>query len=261
VVTRFQYRLHPLAQVVGGMLILPATADVVAGFMATAEAADDSMGTIANVMTCPPMPFVPEEHHGQLVIMAMICWAGDPADGERAVAPFRALAQPLADMVAPMAYPGMYPPDDPGYRPTAISLTSFADHIGAAEAELILERLAASDAPLRVTQLRVLGGAIARVPAEATAYAHRASRIMVNVAAFYEGTDDRPAKAAWAAGLSGALHQGDDGAYVNFVGDEGPARVRAAYPGSTWDRLAAVKARYDPDNVFRRNANIPPAGR
>jgi FAD/FMN-containing dehydrogenase len=162
-------------------------------------------------------------------------------------------------MVAPMAYPGMYPPDDPGYRPTAISLTSFADHIGGAEAELILERLAASDAPLRVAQLRVLGGAIARVPADVTAYAHRSSRIMVNVAAFYEGERDRPAKEAWVTGFSTALHQGDDGAYVNFVGDEGEARVRAAYPGATWDRLAAVKARYDPDNVFRRNANIPPA--
>jgi FAD/FMN-containing dehydrogenase len=259
VVTRFQYRLHPLAQVVGGMLILPATPETVAGFIAAAEAAEEAMGTIANVMTCPPMPFVPEEHHGSLVILAMICWAGDPADGERAVAPFRALATPLADMVAPMAYPGMYPPDDPDYHPTAVALTSLVDHIGVAEAELILDRLAASDAPMRVAQLRVMGGAIARVPVDATAYAHRASRIMVNVAAFYEGAADRPAKEAWVAGLSGALHQGDDGAYVNFVGDEGPARVRAAYPGATWDRLRAVKARYDPDNVFHRNANIPPA--
>jgi FAD/FMN-containing dehydrogenase len=259
VVTRFRYRLHPLSQVVGGMLILPATPEAVAGFIAAAEAADEAMGTIANVMTCPPMPFVPEEHHGELVILAMVCWAGDPAEGERAVAPFRSLATPLADMVAPMAYPGMYPPDDPDYHPTAVALTSLADHIGVAEAQTILEGLAASDAPMRVAQLRVLGGAIARVPADATAYAHRASRIMINVAAFYESADDRPAKEAWVAGLSGALHQGDDGAYVNFVGDEGPARVRAAYPGQTWDRLAAVKARYDPDNVFHRNANIPPA--
>jgi FAD/FMN-containing dehydrogenase len=260
VVTRFQYRLHSLAQVVGGLLVLPATPETVAGFMAAAEAADDALGTIANVMTCPPMPFLPEEHHGTLVILAMLCWAGDPALGEAAVAPFRALATPLADMVAPMAYPGMYPPDDPDYHPTAVALTSFVDHIGDAEAELILERLAASDAPMRAAQLRVLGGAIARVPVDATAYAHRANRIMVNVAAFYEGADDRPAKEAWVKGLSGALYQGDDGAYVNFVGDEGEARVRAAYPGPTWDRLRAVKARYDPDNVFRRNANVPPAG-
>lgn len=258
VVTRFRFRLHPLAGVVGGLLVLPATTASVAGFMAAAEAADESLGTIANVMTCPPMPFVAEEHHGKLVILAMLCWAGDAAEGERAVAPFRALAEPLADMVAPMAYPGMYPPDDPEYRPVAAALTSFADHVGSAEAELILDRLAASDAPMRVAQLRVLGGAIARVPDEATAYAHRSRRIMVNVAAFHAGGEDRLAKEAWVAELSDALRQGD-AAYVNFVGDEGPARVRAAYPGATWDRLVAVKARYDPDNVFRRNANIPPA--
>jgi len=259
VATRFRFRLHPLSGVTGGMLILPATPETVAGFIAAAEAATDDLGTIANVMNCPPMPFVPEEHHGELVIMGMICHAGDRADGERAVAPFRELAPPLADMVVVQPYPGMYPPDDPEYRPTAASLTSFTERIGIEEARLILDRLAVSDASVRVVQLRVLGGAIARVPVEATAYAHRQSRIMVNVAAFYAGEDDRPAREAWVEELSGALHQGDDGAYVNFLGDEGEARLRAAYPGATWDRLAAVKARYDPDNVFRLNQNVPPA--
>ena len=164
--------------------------------------------------------------------MGMLCYAGDPADGERAVAPFRDLATPLADMVTAMPYPGMYPPDDPEYHPTAAALTSFADHIGIEEAELILERLAASDASLRAVQLRVLGGAIARVPVEATAYAHRKSRIMVNVAAFYAGEEDRPIREAWVEELSGALHQGDDGAYVNFLGERGRGPAPSGVPGS-----------------------------
>jgi FAD/FMN-containing dehydrogenase len=105
----------------------------------------------------------------------------------------------------------------------------------------------------------VLGGAIARVPPDETAYAHRASPIMVNVAAFYDGESDKPQREAWVAEFAAALHQGDTGAYVNFVGDEGEARVRAAYPGATWDRLARVKAAYDPDNVFHHNQNVPPA--
>ena len=113
---------------------------------------------------------------------------------------------------------------------------------------------------MRVAQLRVLGGAVERVPADATAYAHRASRIMVNVAAFYEGPEDRVVREAWVTDFAAALQQGDDGAYVNFLGDEGEERVRAAYPGATWDRLAAIKARYDPTNLFRLNQNIPPAG-
>jgi hypothetical protein len=100
---------------------------------------------------------------------------------------------------------------------------------------------------------------MARVPAEATAFAHRGSRIMVNVAAFYEGPEDRAVREAWVMDFAGALHQGDTGAYVNFLGDEVEARIRQPYPGSTWDRLAAIKARYDPTNLFRLNQNIPPA--
>jgi hypothetical protein len=126
-------------------------------------------------------------------------------------------------------------------------------------ADTIMEQLQASDAPVRVVQLRALGGAMARVPVEATAFAHRHSRIMANVAAFYEGPADRDRRQAWVDGAAAALQQGDEGAYVNFLADEGPERVRRAYPGSTWDRLVEVKRRYDPDNLFRRNQNIPPA--
>lgn len=258
VVTRFLYRLHPLEQVTGGMLILPASAEVIAGFMALLESAPEELSGIANVMNCPPMPFVAEEHHGSLVVMGMLCHAGETDAGEQAMAPFRALAEPLADLVKPMPYPEMFPPGDDSYRPTAAALTMLTERIGLDEAEAIMDRLAASDASVRVAQLRVLSGAMARVPADATAFAHRSSRIMVNVAAFYDGAEDRPRRAAWVAELAGALRQGDGGAYVNFLADEGPDRVRAAYPGATWNRLAAVKARYDPTNLFRRNQNVPP---
>jgi hypothetical protein len=163
-------------------------------------------------------------------------------------------------MVHPIAYPEMYPPDDPDYHPTAVGRTMFVDRIGRSEATAILDRLAASDASLRVAQLRVLGGAMARVPADATAFAHRSSRILVNVAAFCDGPNDQPIREAWVADLAATLRQTDDGAYVNFLTDDEPAGVRAAYPGSTFDRLAEVKASYDPTNLFRLNQNIPPAG-
>jgi hypothetical protein len=259
VVTRFKFRLHELDGVVGGILVLPATAESVAGFIAAAEAAPDELSTIANVMNCPPMPFVPEEIHGQVVILAMLAYAGGAEEGERALAPFRALAKPIADLVRPIPYPEIFPPDDPSYHPTAIGRTMLMDTIDIPVAQTIVERLQASDASLRVAQLRVLGGAMARVPADATAFAHRASRIMVNVAAFYDGPDDKPRREQWVTELAAALHQDDDGAYVNFLDNEGPARVRAAYPGSTWDRLVAIKRRYDPTNLFRLNQNIPPA--
>ncbi|MCL3860979.1 FAD-binding oxidoreductase [Actinotalea sp. K2] len=259
VVTRLRYRLRPVDGVVGGMLVLPATPEVVAGFVAAAEAAPEELGCIMNVMTCPPLPFVPQELHGQLVVMGLLCFAGPEEDGAAALAPFRALAPPLADLVRPIPYPEMFPPADPEYRPTAVSRTLMMRTVDLDLARTILGHLEASDAPVRVVQVRALGGAIARVPAQDTAYAHRSSRLMTNVAAFYSGPDDRPARAAWVAELSALLDQGDPGLYVNFLGDDGPDRVRAAYPGSTWDRLAAVKATYDPDNVFRRNHNVPPA--
>jgi hypothetical protein len=137
----------------------------------------------------------------------------------------------------------------------------FLDGVDVGTAEALLAALEKSDAMIRVAQLRVLGGAASRVPDDATAYAHRSSKVMANVAAFYDGPDDKPVKERWVQETSALLHTGDDGAYVNFVGDEGEDRVRAAYPGATWERLAAVKATYDPQNLFRRNQNVPPRQR
>ena len=115
-------------------------------------------------MPAPPLPFIPAEQHGQLIILGLMVYAGDVEDGQRAVAPFRSLAPPLADMVKPMAYPEIYPPEDPDYHPAAVAQTMFLDHIDLQAAETILGHLQASDASLRVAQLRVLGGAMARTP-------------------------------------------------------------------------------------------------
>ena len=259
VATRFQFRLSPLEAFTGGMLVLPATAETVAGFIAASEAAPEELSAIGNIMPAPPMPFLPEEIHGRLVILGMLAFAGSAEDGERAMAPFRALATPLADMVKPMPYPEMYPPEDDSYHPTAAALTMFIDRVDLGVAESIMQYLESSDASMRVAQLRVLGGAMARVPSDATAFGHRQSRIMVNVAAFYEGAADRVVREAWVANFAEALNQGDAGVYVNFLADEGASRVRDAYPAATWDRLREIKRRYDPTNLFRLNQNVPPA--
>jgi len=258
VATRFHYRLHEVDTIVGGMLVLPATPDVIHSFVAEADAAPEELSTIANVMTAPPMPFLPAEVHGQLVVMAMLAYAGEVEAGERAIAPFRALATPIVDMVKPMGYPEIYPPEEDDYHPVASGRTMFVDAIDGPVAQTIVENLQASTAQMAVVQIRVLGGAMARVPAEATAFAHRSSHIMVNVAALYERPDEAAVHEDWVTDFAAALRQGDGGAYVGFLGDEGEGRVREAYPGSAWDRLAAVKGRYDPMNLFRLNQNIRP---
>jgi FAD/FMN-containing dehydrogenase len=262
VVTRLRFRLHHVSEATGGMLILPATAEVLAGVVAAADAAPDELTLIANAMVAPPMPFVPEAVHGQLVVMILALHAGPAADAEAALAPLRRLATPLVDGLAPMAYAALLAEEGPGedFHPAVVNRTMFRDTFGVAEGEVALAALQAATTPMAVVQLRVLGGAIARVPVEATAYAHRQRRLMLNVAAMYQDPADAPIATAWADGLAGRLREdGVEGAYVNFLGDEGPAATRAAYPGPTWDRLAAIKRRYDPDNLFRRNRNVPPA--
>jgi FAD/FMN-containing dehydrogenase len=244
--------------IVGGIMILPANTDSIASFIAEASGAPDELSTIANVMPAPPMPFVPEELHGTPVILAMLTYAGDTDAGERAVAPFRAIATPIVDMVRPMTYPEMYMPEQEDYHPISSVRSMLVDDIDASSAGAILEHLEASTAQMAVAQLRVLGGAMARVPADATAFAHRDRRVMVNVATIYERSEDRPEHEAWVEGLATVLRRGETSVYVNFLGDEGESRVREAYPGATWDRLAAIKARYDPANMFRYNQNIPP---
>ncbi|HEX5827125.1 MAG TPA: FAD-binding oxidoreductase [Candidatus Limnocylindrales bacterium] len=260
VATRFRFRLAHVPEVTGGMLLLPATPDSIVAFMAAAAAAPDGLSAIANVMPCPPMPFVPEERHGELVILALVCWSGDPTDADSALAPLRAAARPIADMLASMPYTGMYPEgDEPGPHLHAVNRNFFMGEVTAEAAALIVDRLTTSSWPMRVVQLRALGGAMGRVPADATAFAHRDRPVMGNVAAMFATADETPAAAAWSDGVAAALRD-REGAYVNFLSDEGPGRVHEAYPAGTWERLAAVKRRVDPDNLFRRNQNVDPAG-
>ncbi|NEE00001.1 FAD-binding oxidoreductase [Phytoactinopolyspora halotolerans] len=259
VVTRIKYRLHELDGVVGGLLVLPASADVLHQAVAIAEAAPDELSTIINVMVAPPMPFLPAEVHGQLIIMVMLCYAGPAEDGEQIVAPFRELATPIVDMVRPMSYPEMFPPEHPP-RMGAVSRMVYLDGLSAESAELITDRLTWSPAPMRAVQLRVLGGAIARTADDATAYAHRGRRLMGNVAAMSPDPAAVAEYEPWVDKVAGKLKEAVPGTYVNFLGDEGPERVREAYPGKTGDRLAEVKRVYDPANFFRLNQNVLPAG-
>jgi FAD/FMN-containing dehydrogenase len=232
VAIRFQFRLHEVDTIVGGMLILPATPEVIASFVAEAEAEPEELSAIANIMVAPPMPFMPTEAHGKPVI---------------------------TDLIRPMPYPEIYQLTEGGPAPAEeVARSLFVDAVDRRAAEAIVDHLQASTASLAVAQIRVLGGAMARVPAEATAFAHRERWVMAAIGAVYERAEETPTHEAWVTGFADALRQGDAGVYVNFLGDEGEGRVREAYPGSTWDRLAAIKSRYDPTNLFRLNQNIPP---
>ena len=149
-----------------------------------------------------------------------------------------------------------------GPRPAAAAGTNvLVDAFAPGAAEAILEHLETASAPMAAAQIRVLGGAMARVPDDATAFGYRGAKLMVNVAAMYENPAEGPEHEAWASGLATALSDGNPAAYVGFLGDDGEQGVRRAYPPATLERLAEVKRQYDPDNVFRLNLNVPPAAK
>jgi FAD/FMN-containing dehydrogenase len=258
VVTRLQLRLHEISEIVGGILILPATPEVITGFIEAADAAPEELSTIANVMLAPPMPFIPEEAHGKPVLLGLLADIGAVDQAERVLAPFRALGKPYADMVRPMRYPEMYEGEGPPV-PFMAGANFFAEALAPADAATILEQLYQSTAMMKAVQLRVLGGALARVPNDATAFAHRDRGLFVNIAAMYMDPAETDAHDAWVAGVADSLGKGEAGGYIGFLGDEDEATVHASYPGPTWDRLRELKRRYDPDNLFRLNHNIPPA--
>jgi FAD/FMN-containing dehydrogenase len=257
VVTRFQLKLHPVDTIIGGPLVLPATPEVITAYIDLAQAAPDELSSIVSIMPALPLPFIPEEYHGQVVLMAMMAYVGDPANSEAVYAPFRALAEPIADMIGPMPYPQIYHPEDPNFHPIASLRSMFIDAIDAQQAQIMVDQVTASSAMMPFAEFRVLGGAMARVPADATVFAHRSARIMMSFIAVYENRDERDAHDAWAKDAAAAFYQGESGVYVNFVGNEGQARVRDAY-SQNWERLASIKAQYDPTNFFHKNHNIAP---
>jgi len=189
-----------------------------------------------------------------------VVYAGDVNAGQRAVAPLRALATPLVDAIKPMSYPQMYeeeggPPD----RPKVVVRSAFLDDVDDRTAKTIVEQVRSAPPPMAMAQVRVLGGAMARVPVDATAFPHRDRRMVITMGALHMGPGDLAPQEAWVDDFVSALRPAASGAFVNFMGAEGDARVREAYPGATYERLAAVKRRYDPTNLFRLNQNIAPS--
>ena len=255
VVTRLRFRLQEVGTVFGGMVALPATAPVLTGLVALAQDAPDDLTMIVQAAKAPPAPFLPAELHGRPVIFAMFVHAGDLAEGERTLAAIRRLAEPIAELVRAMPYPEIFNVAGGPDRASIAVRNGFADAFDDAAAELALERIATAPTPMAMTQIRVLGGAVARVPQETTAFAHRDRRMLVISAAVSEDID---AADTWVDGTAAALGLPASAAYVNYLSDDCEATVGRAYPDTTLARLRAVKRKYDPENLFRLNRNVRP---
>ncbi|HEY3336655.1 MAG TPA: FAD-binding oxidoreductase [Candidatus Limnocylindrales bacterium] len=258
IVTRFRYRLHPVEIVTGGALFLPVTRDVLRGLIDASIEAPEALTQISFVMPMPPAPFVPAELVGTPSVVVMPVFSGPLDEAAAALAPFRSLAKPLIDMVGPMPYPAQYQFTAGGEAPSAgVLRSSFLPDLTDGAIDAIVERHTTPSPVTSMLQLRVLGGAMARVPVGATAFAHREASVMASV--ITGTTEDRYAEAlASTEAYHAALSEGSTGVYSNFLADEGAGRLAQAYPGATYERLVQVKRRVDPHNVFHGNHNIDP---
>jgi FAD/FMN-containing dehydrogenase len=190
----------------------------------------------------------------------MFVWSGDPADGPAAIAPFRKVATPLIELAMPMPYMGIYQfTQEAEQRMRAVHRSRFLSTLDDAAIEAMLAAMAAPTSPMTMIQLRVLGGAVGRIATDATAFAHRDAEFMVTIITGFEDPASEPVHKAWTVGLYDALAPNAAGVYSNFLEAEGQERVHEAYPGGTYERLAEIKRRYDPSNLFDQNQNIRPA--
>jgi FAD/FMN-containing dehydrogenase len=267
VVTSFELALHPVGPIVlGGPIFFPgeAAADVLGGWRDVIDGAPDELTTVLALTTAPPAPFIPEEWHGRKAIVVAACWAGEVAEGEPVLAPLRTLARPIADLLGPMPYVQLQSLLDAGWGPGAANYftAAFVDHLSDSAADTLAGFHAVAPEPPVQAELHVhqLGGAMAKPPAGGTAFAQRHHPFVVNCIARTAAAAGLPPHREWARSARDALAGFGDGAvYVNFAGEAGADKVRAAYPPDTYRRLQEVKHRYDPTNVFRFNHNIAPS--
>ena len=261
IVTEFELQLAPVDTVVAGAIVFPASREVLRGYLDYMVDAPDGLTTLVDVMSAPPAPFIPEDRVGTPVVYILTIWTGDDEEGERAIAPLRALGEPIADTVERIPYPAVYEYTRELEHQHGVALRSmFADGFSDQAIDDVLASLDTATAPVSIIHIRTQGGAIARVDQDATAFAHRSQKYFISaIAVWFPGDEDAYKHRAWASDIWSKIRPEGNGVYVNFLQNEEPERINDAYPVSTLRRLREVKAKYDPNNMFRYNQNITPA--
>jgi FAD/FMN-containing dehydrogenase len=264
VVTSFEYRLHPVGPtVLAGVSLYPAARarEVLASYREWVATAPDELMTIVVLTTAPAAPFLPAAVHGQPVVIIGVCYAGPVDEGEHAIAGLRRFGPPLADTIRPAPYVGHQALLDPGV-PHGLGYYWKSEYVAALSDPLIAtlaEYAWRAATPESYTIIFHLGGAVAREDPEGSAFEDRRAGHAVNIDAVWSDPDRAPACMAWTRNFWAAIRPHSTGrVYVNFLGEEGEDRVRAAYGDAKYERLRALKRTYDPTNLFRLNQNIRP---
>jgi FAD/FMN-containing dehydrogenase len=264
VVSSFEFRLHPVGpMVLSGLIVHPfaRAKQLLSGYRQIAAKAPDELTVWVVLRQAPPLPFLPVEVHGKEILVFAVCYMGDEADGKRALEPLRALGEPIADVIGMQPYAAWQTAFDPLLTPGAYNYWKSHNFVELSDG--LLDTLASYAARLPTGECEIfigqLGGATSRVAADATAYPHRSANYVMNVHTRWREQADERHSIEWARQLfADTAPYATGGVYVNFMPEDETDRVSNAY-GANYNRLVALKAKYDPGNLFRLNQNVRPS--
>ncbi len=263
VVTRLDFRLHPVDQVVGGMLMAPTSPESFREALDLLTDAPNEVSGILQAMKAPPMPMVPTELHGRMLLFAFLVHSGTPEDGERWMERFRRMTNPVVDGLASLPYKALFeehggPPAPPLLR----FRSAFREPLTVDEIRPLFERLEEPHTGvIRMLQLRPLGGAVTDHPSSVTAFAHREAPLLASAGAIFSDEEEAEDHTLWTRSMHRELTGGEErGAYAGFLGADDPEGPAAAWPEDHRERLLEVKERYDPARLFSAPVDDPSRG-
>jgi FAD/FMN-containing dehydrogenase len=265
VVTLFEYRLHRVGpEVLSGLVVhrLSDARELLGDYRRLAAQAPEELSCWVVLRKAPPLPFLPAEVHGTEVLVLAACHAGDLDRGREAIAPFQRLGRPLGEAIGPTPFVGWQAAFDPMLTPGARNYWKSHNFLELSDGAIGAVLAAVQHLPTPECEVFIgqLGGAVNRVSPAATAYPHRDVNYVMNIHTRWTDPGDDRRCISWARGLFDELApHATGGVYVNFMPEDEGQRVSQGAYGANYDRLTRLKARYDPDNLFRLNQNIPPA--
>jgi FAD/FMN-containing dehydrogenase len=265
VVTSFEFRLHPVGpEVFSGLIIHPldSARDTLRYYRDYIAGTPEEMVCWLVLRQAPPLPFLSPEWHGKEILALAVCYSGKMEDGERIAKPLRDYGKPLADVIAPTPYTTWQTLLDPMLTPGARNYWKSHNFRELSDGliDVFIDHARRIPDPQTEIAFAQLGGAVNRVPANATAYPARDAQFVLNVHGRWSDPANDTKCIGWARDLfNAAAPFAAAGAYVNFLTQEEQGRVKAAY-GVNYDRLVQLKNKYDPTNLFQINANVRPTG-
>jgi len=263
VVAAFEFQLHAVGPVNGGLVMHPLdrAGDLLRFYREWVNTLPESLTTFLAFLTAPPLPFVPPELVGKPAVAVAVCDIARDKETGAAIRDLAGFGPPPVNVIGEMPYLALQAMFDPGAPAGRRNYwkSAYLDELGDEAIEVLVRAAGSACSPFSAIHVHQMGGAVAKVAADATAFAHRTAAFVTNMIAQWERPEDDAENIAWAREHFTRLEPHARGAYVNFLGEEGDARVRAAYGESTYRRLGSLKRRYDPENVFRLNQNIAPS--